>query len=194
MIRDRDRSGWFGASDTGRIMGRWDTQTFRLWWMEKLGLRVNNFTTPAMMAGTYYEHRILDALGIRKRDRRIKVYRYRLRVNLDGESDIIHEVKTHSSKEYKFPREHWMQCQVQMFAARKGCEIVAYQMTEEEYKNYFLPIDPGRITRIPVKRDDGWLEEEYLPNLITLRECLKKGVVPDEDKRVGGGSKARGPV
>ena len=37
MIHNQDRSGWFGASDTARIMGNWNTQTFARWWGEKLG-------------------------------------------------------------------------------------------------------------------------------------------------------------
>ena len=72
MIHNQDRSGWFGASDTARIMGNWNTQTFARWWGEKLGMFSNDFKTPAMMAGTAYEHRILDAIGIRQRDRQIR--------------------------------------------------------------------------------------------------------------------------
>ena len=37
MIHNHDRSGWFGASDTSTIMGNWATETFRKWWLEKLG-------------------------------------------------------------------------------------------------------------------------------------------------------------
>ena len=51
MIHNHDRSGWFGASDTSTIMGNWETETFRKWWLEKLGLRENRFHTPAMSIG-----------------------------------------------------------------------------------------------------------------------------------------------
>ena len=85
MIHNHDRSGWFGASDTAIIMGRWDTETFRRWWLQKIGVRTDHFSTPAMQAGTAYEHRILSAIGISTMDRQIRIRRYRLRVNYDGE-------------------------------------------------------------------------------------------------------------
>ena len=94
MIHNHDRSGWFGASDTAIIMGRWDTETFRRWWLQKIGVRKEHFTTPAMQAGTAYEHRILSAIGVRTMDKQIRIRRYRLRVNYDGEfPDTIIEVK-----------------------------------------------------------------------------------------------------
>ena len=52
MIRNHDRSGWFGASDTATIMGSWDTETFRRWWAVKLGIRKDHFANAAMQAGT----------------------------------------------------------------------------------------------------------------------------------------------
>lgn len=48
MIRNHDRSGWFGASDTATIMGNWNTDTFRRWWLVKLGVRKDRFVTPSM--------------------------------------------------------------------------------------------------------------------------------------------------
>ena len=47
MIHDHDRSGWIGASDTSKVMGRWDTETFRKWWSVKLGIRQETFTVGA---------------------------------------------------------------------------------------------------------------------------------------------------
>ena len=64
MIASKDRSGYIGASDTRFVMGNWNTKTFENWWREKQGLLQNNFTNEAMMAGTAYEHKILDSLGI----------------------------------------------------------------------------------------------------------------------------------
>lgn len=58
MIHDHERSGWFGASDTGKIVGSWETPTFEKWWMVKLGIRQEDFTTDAMLTGTAFEHRI----------------------------------------------------------------------------------------------------------------------------------------
>ena len=85
MIHDHDRSGWFGASDTAAIMGKWDTKTFRSFWLQKLGVNRDHFSTLEMDTGSAYEHRILKHIGIRKMDRQIKIRRLRLRVNLDGE-------------------------------------------------------------------------------------------------------------
>ena len=173
MIRSHDRSGWFGASDTARIMGSWDTRTFRLWWLEKLGLRQNHYISPAMAAGTAYEHRILDAVGVSRRDRQLRRPWLRLRVNLDGETRAeISEVKTYHTAPFRVSEAYWMQCQVEQFAARKRCRIVAYQLTDAEYQNYFLPIDPARISYHPIEYDPVWVREEYLPRLKYLALCL----------------------
>ena len=79
MIHDHDRSGWFGASDTAAIMGRWDTKTFRSFWLQKLGVNRDHLSTLEMDTGSAYEHRILEHIGIRKMDRQIKIRRLRLR-------------------------------------------------------------------------------------------------------------------
>ena len=180
MIHDQDRSGWFGASDTAKIMGRWDTKTFELFWREKLGLYQSNLKTVAMQTGTRLEGRILDAIGVKTRDRQIRISRLSLRVNLDGEDAIIHEVKTHKKPKFAVTKPYWQQAQVEMFAARKALEIVAYQVTEEEYANWFLPIDPARITRHPIPYDGGWIGAEYLPRLEYLSACLQSGIYPKE--------------
>ena len=102
MIHSQDRSGWFGASDTNRIMGGWHTKTFQMFWAEKLGITKINLHTVPMQAGTMYEHRILDALGVMERDRQIKIPKLCLRVNLDGEDEhIIHEVKTYRKEPFR---------------------------------------------------------------------------------------------
>lgn len=178
MISSQDRSGWFGASDTSKIMCNWDTKTFARFWLEKQGIIHGGYASPAMVAGTHYEHRILDSLGIKRRDRQIRIRRYRLRVNLDGESDVIHEVKTHGG-EFKVSRTYWQQAQVEMFAARKPLEIVAYRLLPEDYENFFNPIDPDRITRHPVVYDPAWIENEYLPRLRYLAICLRRRKIPN---------------
>lgn len=181
MIRDENRAGWFGASDTARIMGNWDTLTFRLWWLEKLGIRTNHIKTDAMQAGTAYEHKILSAIGIKKMDRQIKLHVLRLRVNLDGEDrETITEVKTHKG-DFKVSKAYWQQCQVEMFATRKRCKIVSYQLTEAEYQNFFLPIDKNRIATWPIDRDNEFLRCEYLPRLAYLAGCLRRRETPTKE-------------
>jgi hypothetical protein len=180
MIRNHDRSGWFGASDTHYIMGNWNTQTFSLWWLEKLGLRKNSFTSRAMQTGSAYEHRILDALGVKKRDRQIKIRRYRLRVNLDGEDEIIHEVKTYSGDTFKITPSYWQQAQVQTFAAHKAVVFNAYRLTEDDYRNWFNEIDINRLSEHPVEYAPAWINAEYLPRLRYLAHCLRKKVFPNE--------------
>ncbi len=182
MISSKDRSGWIGASDTAMVVGNWNTDTFSRWWAVKLGYIKSNFTNRAMLAGTFYEHRILDHLGIVKRDRQIKMRKLRLRVNLDGESNIIHEVKTYSGEVFILKKGYWQQCQVEMFAARKGCEIVAYRLLPEDYDNYFNPVDDGRISRHPVQYDPEWIDNVYLPRLRILARCLGTGERPHVER------------
>ena len=181
MIKNHDRSGWFGASDTYTIMcaGR-QTDSFAKWWAQKLGLSRLNFTTAAMAAGTAYEHRILDFMGIRKKDRQIKIRRLKLRVNLDGEDrHTVHEIKTHSAdKPFTVSRAYWMQCQVEMFATGKKCVIDAYALLPEDYENYYNPIDPNRLEHFPIEYDESWIETKYLPELEYFADCLKKKIIP----------------
>ena len=180
MIKSSDRSGWFGASDTAIIMGNWKTKTFARWWAEKLGLIKNTYTSTAMITGTMYEPRILDHLGIEKRDRQIKLRSLRLRVNLDGEDlDAIVEVKT-TGGEYRVSKAHWQQVQVQMYASGKKARIVAYKLDPDDYKNYFNPIDPMRLASHEIEYDREWLESKFLPRLRYLSACLKRGVFPSE--------------
>lgn len=190
MIRNHDRSGWFGASDTTTIMGNWNTDTFRRWWLVKLGVRKDRVITPAMQCGTAYEHKILDALRVKTRDRQIRIRSLRLRVNYDGESrQLITEVKTHSKPVFKVTKAYWQQCQVEMFASgsglfrkRKFCRIVAYRVTEDELLNFFLPIDENRLTQHKVDYDAEWVEGCYLPRLRYLAKCLSTGHWPKEEE------------
>lgn len=195
MIHNHDRSGWFGASDTSTIMGNWATETFRKWWLEKLGLRENRFHTPAMQAGTAYEHRILERICVPKMDRQIRISRLRLRVNYDGEFPrTIIEVKTHSKPGFKVSKAYWQQCQVEMFASgygfwrkRKTCYIVAYQLTDAEMQNYFLPVDSRRLSHHEVRYDAQWVRDAYLPRLRYLARCLRTGHWPSMEEFYGAG-------
>lgn len=190
MIADKDRSGWFGASDTATIMGSWETETFRKWWAVKLGIREEHFHNAAMDAGTAYEHKILDVLNVPTRDRQIRIPDLRLRVNYDGEDgDTITEVKTHSKPVFKVSRAYWQQCQVEMFASgyglfrrRKQCRIAAYRLGEAELVNHYLPVDPARITLHPVAYDPEWIVTRYLPRLRYLSHCLKTGHWPNKEE------------
>ena len=137
MIQSKDRSRWFGASDTNMIMGKWDTKHFARWWLVKLGVISYDFTTTAMRTGTAYEQTILDWMGIDKRNRQIKKRHLRLRVNLDGEKgNIIIEVKTHKN-DFMVTKAYWQQCQVEMYAGKKDCQIAAYQVTDANMKISF---------------------------------------------------------
>lgn len=181
MIHSKDRSGWIGASDTHMVMANWNTPSWRKWWAVKLGLATNDFTTDAMAAGTHWEGRILDHLGIKKRDRQIKMRHLRLRVNLDGETkNTIHEVKTTGKDGFVLSTAYWQQAQVEMYATGKLLVIDHYRLVPDDYKNYFNPVDPARLGSMQVLYDFGWIINKYLPRLQILAGCLKKGVFPDE--------------
>lgn len=185
MIADQDRSGWFGASDTQYIMGNWSTKTFQKWWLQKLGLDSSRFTTRAMNAGTYYEHAILDHIGVPRKDHQIVIPHMKLRVNLDGDGPgRIWEVKTHKDdKPFKVSRAYWQQVQVQMCAKSlvekviPTAEIVAYGLTDADYRNFFNDIDPARLRKYPIEYDPEFVIQ-YSLKLEVLRDCLERGVFP----------------
>lgn len=186
MIAEQDRSGWFGASDTAIIMGSWQTRSFESWWRIKLGLETKHLHSDAIQAGTCYEHAILDAIGAAERDRQIIIPELRLRVNLDGNTGgRIHEVKTHKRAMRRPPKGYVQQVQAQMFAAKYdgwqdvSGEIVAYRMTEEEYRNFFLPIDPDRLRRFEIPYDIGFVAA-WLRRLMYLAKCLEEREWPYE--------------
>lgn len=182
MITDHDRSGYIGASDTGYVMRKWNTPTFEKWWRVKQGLEVNNFTNDAMKAGTAYEHKILDALGIPMLEKDKQIIIGRLRVNLDGNTPWkIYEIKTHrADKEFKVSADYRRQVNVQMFASGtyEAC-IVAYGLEDEDYSNYYRDIDLKRLTEHPIEYDDKFIGE-YQKRLDYLSYCLDNGLFPQE--------------
>lgn len=181
MIQNQDRSMYIGASDTSMVVGNWKTKTFENWWLEKIGLRKNNFTTEAMQAGTNYEHKILNALEIEGLKKDKQIIKDRLRVNLDGDtSTCIYEVKTYNKdKEFKVSKQYWRQAQVEMYASEiHKLFIVAYSLEEKDYKNFFNEVDKDRIQLIEIEYDEKFIQEEYLPKLEILSKCLKEGVYP----------------
>lgn len=186
MIRDHDRSGWFGASDVRHIIGPWRSKSFDRWWAVKLGLIRDEFHTDAMCAGTAYEHPILEAVGAEEMDKQILLPELRLRVNLDGNNGShILEVKTHGKPDFRPPKAYLQQVNVQMLAMGRDAtaEIVAYRLEPEDYKNFFRPVDPGRITRWPVARDEIFLRK-FLWRLRYLRDCLVGGRWPRDGAAV----------
>jgi len=182
MIHNHDRSGWIGASDTYTVMNRWDTKTFERFWRVKLGLDNSHFENNAMRTGTAFEHKILDAIGVSRRDRQIRLRNLRLRVNLDGEDrETVYEVKTYGKDCFAVSRAYWMQSQVEMFATGKKLQIVAYRLEVDDYGNWLRPIDPTRLSFHPVEYDWEWIAEGYLPRLYYLAACLREGRWPHAD-------------
>lgn len=186
MIKNHDRSKWFGASDTHYIMGKWNTKTFAKWWCVKLGLIKNNFQTKETMAGTNYEHRIAGLLSkyLKKQlklDRQFKKRKYGLRINLDAETkDKVVEIKTYKNcANWKLPKAYIMQVRVQGYFAKKKCFIATYAMEPENYDNYFLPLLPDHFNVIEIEQDLEFIEQ-YKKRILYLKKCLKKGIIPKE--------------
>lgn len=180
MITNRDRSWWFGASDTSYVVGNWATASFKKWWLEKLGLRQNGIQTKAMKCGNAFEHKILDFIGCRK-DHQILIPELHLRVNYDGDRDgTIYEVKTHKAeKPFKVSKAYWRQAQVEMYAmGTTELYIVSYPLSDQEYANYFTPVDTERIKYDKVEYDKDFIESEYLPRLKALCGFLERGEMP----------------
>ena len=184
MIADQDRSGYIGASDTAMVIGNWHTKTWEKWWMQKIGINTDHFDNKYTIAGTNWEHRILDSLHLPnlEKDKQIIIEDLRLRVNLDGNTPFrIIEVKTYQwAKGWKkTPKKYIDQVQVQMFASQiLEAEIAAYGLEDADYDNFFRDIDPQRLQEIPVQYDPQWIETAYLPKLRILADCLKRGVFP----------------
>lgn len=187
MIKNKDRSGYFGASDTKFIIGNWKTKTFEKWWLKKMGLDNSHFDNKYTIAGTNYEHKIVDSLGVEniEKDKQIIIESLKLRVNLDANTlKRIYEIKTFKNEkgfDLKKHKDYVNQVQVQMYASGiHEAEIVAYGLIENDYKNYFNEIDKKRILHHEVLYDKKFIYNEFLPKLKYLADCLKKGVFPNE--------------
>ena len=185
MISSHDRSGYIGASDVQYVIGNWKTKTWEKWWMQKLGINTDHFDNEFTKAGTNWEHRILDSLGLPnlEKDKQIIIEDLRLRVNLDGNTPgRIIEVKTYQWEKgwKKTPQKYINQVQVQMFASNiHDAEIAAYGLEPADYKNYLRDLDHRRLQEIPVRYDPRWMETVYLPKHLILADCLKRGVFPN---------------
>lgn len=182
MIRNQDRSGWFGASDTATIMGNWDTKTFARWWAVKLGVFQDHVATPYMEFGNLAEHSIIDAYdkAIHKGKTPIYLPRWRIRVNLDGwKHDYVVEVKTSKNQMKKLPKSYWQQTQVEMMAAKKKkALVIVYHTIPEEYSRpYYLDVDKKRLHTFWTQKDNSFLLE-YLGRIRYLKDCLIRGTYP----------------
>ena len=184
MISSQDRSGYIGASDVQYVIGNWKTKTWEKWWMQKRGINTDHFDNRYTIAGTNWEHRILDSLHLPnlEKDKQVIIEDLLLRVNLDGNTpDRIKEVKTYQwAKGWKTPAKYINQVQVQMFGSKIfGADIVAYGLEEADYDNFLRAIDPTRLQEIPVEYNPKWIETVYLPKHMILCDCLKRGVFPN---------------
>lgn len=150
--------------------------------MQKIGINRDHFDNKYTLAGSHFEHRILESLGIpMELDKQIILEDLRLRVNLDGNTeDTIFECKTYKyEKGFKMPRKYINQVQVQMFASGlRKAKIIVYGLQDKDYDNYFNDIDPRRRDEILITYDERWVNEVYLPKLTYLAECLKEGRFP----------------
>ena len=193
MIASQDRSGYIGASDVQYVIGNWKTKTWEKWWMQKLGINTDHFDNRYTIAGTNWEHRILDSLHLPslEKDRQFIIEDLLLRVNLDGNTPTRNkEVKTYrlggASHDIalmmasKCPPKYWRQVQVQMFGSKIfGTDLVTYALEDADYDNFLRDIDPQRLKEIPVDYDSKWVETVYLPKHMILADCLKRGVFPN---------------
>lgn len=187
MIKSNDRSMYIGASDTKFVIGNWETKTFKKWWLEKLGLSKNNFSNKYTMAGTYYEHKIIEALNIPNIELDKQIIIGRLRINLDANTkDKIHEIKTYNYEkgfDLKKHKDYINQVQVQMYGSEiHSTEIDAYGLLEEDYRNYFNDVDKERLSFHEIEYDKEWIEKEYLPKFKYLEDCLIKGKMPNKEE------------
>lgn len=183
MITSKDRADWFGASDVSYIMGEWTSWTFEQWWAQKLGINTKSFATKATQAGTYWEHIILESIGVVDFDRQILIPEYSLRVNLDGElNGRIKECKTYKlANGYKPTKAHVMQVRVQMWATGEQADIVAYGLEDEDYDNYFRSIDMTRLQQFAIEQDEEFIKQ-FLRRLQYLADCLMRGRFPKEQE------------
>ena len=185
MIASQDRSYYIGASDVEKVIGNWKTKTWEKWWMQELGIDNSHFDKVYTLAGTHFEHRILESLGIPMEfDKQFIDEDMRLRVNLDGNTeDCNYECKTTKEDINLFtpPMKYIRQTQVQMLGSGlRHTKLVVYQLVEEDYNNFLRPIDPKRRRVFDIPCNVEWVNGVYLPKHLVLRDCLVKGVMPDD--------------
>ena len=152
-----------------------------------MGLLQSDYSNDAMMAGTHYEHKILEFIDAPEMDKQILIPDLMLRVNLDGNSDTtVFEVKTFKAdKGFKVPLRYKRQVWVQMFASGlSDAQIVAYGLTDNDYINFFNEIDASRLELHKVEPNDAWIEQEFLPSIKYLKYCYDNGIFPSNEGKV----------
>ena len=201
MITNNDRRYWFGASDTSMIMGNWETETFKNWWLMKLGIDLEpGVKTWAMVCGNAMEIPIIRLIE-KLENKKIKIGKrpyynlfLHLRVNYDGlrRYEVI-EIKTTSKGFNKVPKNYWQQCQVLMYRKNKQrCALYEYKMEEIDYLNpYFPNLTKNRLKRHEIQYDKQFIEQEYLPRLRYLARCLRKKKFPTRESYVEFNNKKR---
>lgn len=185
MISNQNRSYYIGASDTQQVVGNWKTKTFEKWWLEKIGFTHNQIHTDAMMAGTAYEHRIIDSLNISEMEKDKQFISGRLRVNLDGNTtDTIYEIKTYKYQNgFKVPKHYREQVWVEMYGSGiRNAYIVAYGLLEEDYNNFYRDIDPIRRQLFEIRYNEEFINKIYLPRFRYLSKCLDLGKYPKTEE------------
>lgn len=187
MIKNKDRSKYFGASDTKYVIGNWNTKTFKKWWLEKLGFATERYDNKYTLAGTNYEHKIIDALNIPLIEKDNQFIKDRVRVNLDGNTkEKIYEIKTYGFEkgfDIEKHKDYIYQVQVQMYVSKiHKAEIDAYGLLENDYINFFNDIDLERLSKYEIEYNEKWLKEEYIPKINYLTECLIKQKFPDKEE------------
>lgn len=189
MIKNKNRSKWFGASDTDMIVGNWNTETFKKWWAIKLGYQSNSFHSWEMECGNIIEIPIIRFIE-KIENKKIAIGRHpfyhfpiRLRVNYDGlrKNEVI-EIKTTQEHWKSVPKKYWEQCQVLMYRKRKAkTGLYAYKMQTEDYLSpYFPTIDEKRLKRYEIKYDENFIKTVYMPRLKYLVKCLREKKYPSE--------------
>ncbi|MFQ7472761.1 MAG: YqaJ viral recombinase family protein [Anaerovoracaceae bacterium] len=190
MIKNQDRSGYFGASDTMMVLTKnRNTKSFKQWWSVKMGEQESDFKGSLYTeAGNRYEHPILASISEEMNlDRQIIIEKLKLRVNYDGDlRGTIYEVKTHKSeKDFEITKAYWRQAQVEMYVYQckyddfKKLYIVSYPLYPDEYyAKSDVNVDFNRVKFSEIKYDKHFIKDEYLPHLKELTRYLKKGRVP----------------
>ena len=110
-------------------------------------------------------------------------YNYKFDYMEDDVWSELYEIKTHNiEKEFKVSKQYWRQAQVEMYAYNtRNLYIVSYALKEKDYKNYFSEIDLDRVEFHKVEYDEDFINNEYIPKLKILMECLKKGTFPRKE-------------
>lgn len=203
MISDTDRSWWFGASDSHKVMNpNHNTKTWQEWWRVKQGIDKSDFGNIYTEAGEKFEHPILDRYDKTiNKDRQIVIDDLRLRVNYDGDKDgTIYEVKTHKiENSFEITPYIMAQVQTQMFAWKHTRDdfnklvILSYGLTKEDYQMIadgkeptVWDIDPKRIKEREVKYKKKHIKK-YLsclkPLLEEMDELARKPSILQTEKK-----------